>query len=278
MIAIHIRLHTYDPLQPFAPWIHAIARYKFLDYLRRIKCSFKDIPPESSEELSAGSDLAAVESSLDLQSLMSSISSKARAAIQCVRLEGLSVSKAAAKRGMSESAVKVAVHRGLKALALLISEERNVNIDQLIDVLSSNPEPVQSGHLGKTLILAMVTGSAAAFGLMLVTVGPRPELHLRTHLEWVAVKLLFALSVIATGAPFLIRAMRPGRENETNWALIFFPFLAALAVALAMLLLDPLHAWRGLLLGAKTWSSARCLLCTMFFCCDPIGSLDPGAS
>lgn len=123
LIAIHTHLHTYDPLQPFAPWIHAIARYKFQDYLRRTKCSFKDIPVHSSEELLARSDLAAVESSLDLQRLMS-ISSKARAAIQCVKLEGLSVSKAAASRGMSESAVKVAVHRGLKVLALLISEER----------------------------------------------------------------------------------------------------------------------------------------------------------
>jgi DNA-directed RNA polymerase specialized sigma24 family protein len=34
------------------------------------------------------------------------------------------VSEAAARSGMSESAVKVAVHRGLKALALRIRQER----------------------------------------------------------------------------------------------------------------------------------------------------------
>ncbi len=67
--------------------------------------------------------MTAVESALDLQRLMSGISSKAREAIQYVKLEGMSVSEAAARSGMSESAVKVAVHRGLKALALRIREQ-----------------------------------------------------------------------------------------------------------------------------------------------------------
>jgi RNA polymerase sigma-70 factor (ECF subfamily) len=80
------------------------------------------MPMESAQELTARSDTTAVESSLDLQRLMSRIPPKAREAIQYV-LEGLSVSEAAARCGMSESAIKVAVHRGLKALALRISEE-----------------------------------------------------------------------------------------------------------------------------------------------------------
>jgi RNA polymerase sigma-70 factor, ECF subfamily len=124
LIAIHTHRHTYDRSQPFTPWIHAIARYKFLDYLRRTKSSFKDIPIESAHELTATSDVAAVESGLDLERLMSSISSKAREVIQYVKLEGLSVSEAAARCGMSESAVKVTVHRGLKALAQRMRRER----------------------------------------------------------------------------------------------------------------------------------------------------------
>ena len=125
LIAIHTRRDTYDPEQLFTPWIHAIARYKFLDYLRRTKSSLKDLPIEGAEEeLISVSDMTAIESGLDLQRLMSKISSKARQAIQYVKLEGLSVSEAATRCGMSESAVKVAVHRGLKALALRIGEER----------------------------------------------------------------------------------------------------------------------------------------------------------
>jgi RNA polymerase sigma-70 factor (ECF subfamily) len=126
LIALHNHRHTYDRSQPFTPWIHAIARYKFLDYLRRTKSSFKDVPTASVEELTAESDIRAVESGLDLQRLMSKISSKARRVIQFVKLEGLSMREAAARCGMSESAVKVAVHRGLKALALQIREESKV--------------------------------------------------------------------------------------------------------------------------------------------------------
>lgn len=123
LIAVHTHRHTYDRLQPFTPWIYAIARYKFLDYLRRTKSSFKDMPIASAEELTAKSDFAAVESGLDLQRLMLKISSKAREVLQYVKLEGLSVSEAAERCEMSESAVKVAVHRGLKALALQIRKE-----------------------------------------------------------------------------------------------------------------------------------------------------------
>ena len=43
-----------------------------------------------------------------------------RQAISATKVEGLSVSEAAARSGMSESAVKVSVHRGLKALASLV--------------------------------------------------------------------------------------------------------------------------------------------------------------
>ncbi len=124
LMGIHTHRHTYDPSQRFTPWIHAIARYKFLDYLRRTKSSLKDMPMQSAEELTAHSDMVAVESALDLQRLMSTISSTARQAIQYVKLQGLSVSEAAARCGTPESAVNVAAHRGLKALVSQIGKER----------------------------------------------------------------------------------------------------------------------------------------------------------
>ena len=73
-----------------------------------------------------------------------------------------------------------------------------MNTDTLIDLLSANLEPVNRRQLGKTLALAMVVGGVAAFGLMLMTVGPRSHLELTPHLEWTAAKLLFALSIICT--------------------------------------------------------------------------------
>jgi DNA-directed RNA polymerase specialized sigma24 family protein len=55
LIAIHTRRNTYDSSQPLTPWVYAIARYKFLDYPRRTKVSFKDVPIEAAGEFTAHS-------------------------------------------------------------------------------------------------------------------------------------------------------------------------------------------------------------------------------
>ena len=52
------------------------------------------------------------------------IAPEMRRSIECVKLEGLSVVEAAVRCGISESAVKVNVHRGLKALAAAIAREK----------------------------------------------------------------------------------------------------------------------------------------------------------
>jgi RNA polymerase sigma-70 factor (ECF subfamily) len=117
LIAVHMRRHTYDRSQPFTPWLSAIARYKLVDYLRRTRASEANVPIEEAEDKLAVNDPSAVESGLDLQRLLARLSPKTRQAIQYVKLDGLSVSEAAAQSGMSQSAVKVSVHRGLKALS-----------------------------------------------------------------------------------------------------------------------------------------------------------------
>lgn len=121
LIAFHTRRHTYDRSQLLTPWVHAIARYKLVDYLRRTKASVMDVPLEEAGEVLTADDPIAVESTLDLEKLMAQISPKARQAIQYVKLDGLSAREAAARSGMSPSAVKVSVHRGLRALSLLIN-------------------------------------------------------------------------------------------------------------------------------------------------------------
>jgi RNA polymerase sigma-70 factor (ECF subfamily) len=120
LIAIHTRRHTYDPAKPFTPWLYAIARYKLVDHLRRTKSSSSDISIEDAGEIVAHDDRAGVESGLDLHRLMTRLPAKMRQAIHDVKIEELSVSEAAARSGMSQSAVKMSVHRGLKALAELV--------------------------------------------------------------------------------------------------------------------------------------------------------------
>lgn len=148
-----------------------------------------------------------------------------------------------------------------------------MNTDRLIDMLSANLEPVGRVRFAKTLVLAMLVGSAVAFGLMLATVGPRADLDSTAHLRWTSAKLLFALSVIGTAAPLLLRSMRPGLEKETHAEIIFLPFLAAIAAALAMLLFVPLPVWIGMLRGATSASPAHCLRCIIFFAVVPFAAL-----
>ena len=88
------------------------------------KVSAADVPIDEAQELAVHDDSAHVESSLDLKRLLAELTPKARQSIQYVKLDGLSVSEAAARSGMSESAVKVSVHRGLKALGRLIREAK----------------------------------------------------------------------------------------------------------------------------------------------------------
>ena len=121
---MHVRRHTYDPGQPFTPWVYAIARYKLIDYLRRTRAAVKNVPIDDVQELAAHDDRVASESSLDLNQLLERLKPKVRSAIRYVKLEGLSVAEAATRAGMSESAVKVNVHRGMKALAALIARGR----------------------------------------------------------------------------------------------------------------------------------------------------------
>jgi RNA polymerase sigma-70 factor (ECF subfamily) len=122
LMAIHTRRHTYERAQLFTPWVHGIARYKLLDYLRRSKASIGEVPIDEAEAVLADDDGAGVESGHDLDKLLARVSPKMRQAIQYVKLDGLSVSEAAAQSGMSESAVKVSIHRGLKALALMVGQ------------------------------------------------------------------------------------------------------------------------------------------------------------
>jgi RNA polymerase sigma-70 factor (ECF subfamily) len=121
LIAVHNQRHTYDAGQPVTAWAHAIARYKMIDFLRRrsIREAVQE-PLEDDADFLASSDEEAREARRDLAVLLGQLPDRHRLPIVHVKLEGLSVAETAKRTGMSESAVKVGVHRGLKALAALI--------------------------------------------------------------------------------------------------------------------------------------------------------------
>lgn len=123
ILAIHLKRHTYDPREPLTPWIHAIARYKLIDFLRRNRASLAEVPIDDADDVMAHDDNADAESTYDVRRLMQRLPKGMQCAIEAVKLDGLSVAEAARRCGLSEPSVKVNVHRGLKALAALIARE-----------------------------------------------------------------------------------------------------------------------------------------------------------
>lgn len=127
LLAIHNQRHTYDAKMPLTAWVHAIARYKLIDLLRRrSRSDLLTDSLEEGEELFAAPDIEATEARYDIAKLLAQLPDRQRLPIQYVKVEGASVADTAARTGMSVSAVKVGIHRGLKALAGKIAIEHGL--------------------------------------------------------------------------------------------------------------------------------------------------------
>src|SRR5260370_37163640 len=123
--------------------------------------------------------------------------------------------------------------------------------DQLIDMLSTNIEPVKHGQLGKTLAVALVISGAASFWAMLATVGLRTEAAGMSHLGFLALKVLFMLSLVGVGTALLIKLIRPGQDGRKLFTFIFLPFLAAGLACIVALALEPSAASHPMILRTQ---------------------------
>ncbi|MET4259986.1 RNA polymerase sigma-70 factor (ECF subfamily) [Bradyrhizobium sp. S3.12.5] len=123
ILAIHLKRHTYDPAEPLTPWVHAIARYKLIDFLRRTRASLANVPIDEADAIAGHDDNVDAESTLDIGRLMERLPKNMRCSIEAVKLDGLSIAEAAARCRISESGVKMSIHRGLKTLAAMIARE-----------------------------------------------------------------------------------------------------------------------------------------------------------
>ncbi|MEO6031659.1 MAG: sigma-70 family RNA polymerase sigma factor [Burkholderiaceae bacterium] len=117
LLAMHNKRNTYQPDQPLTAWVHAIARYKLIDLLRsKSGREALHVPLDDDVAVFAESSTDASDARRDLAGLLGTLPDRQRLPIEQVKLNGLSVTEAAALLGMSESAIKVGIHRGLKAL------------------------------------------------------------------------------------------------------------------------------------------------------------------
>jgi len=142
--------------------------------------------------------------------------------------------------------------------------------EQLIDLLSTNVEPVKTGQFRKTLAFAIIAGAGAAFCIMLATVGLRPDLATTSHIPFLAVKLAFTITLIALGTLLLSKLVRPGQARRGLFTALLLPFLVIAIAAGVVLASDTPMAWGRMIFGMN-W--AMCLLCIPLFAVVPLVAL-----
>lgn len=116
LLAIHLKRHTWDPAMPLGPWVLAIARNKMIDDLRR-----RGRRPEVAIDLTQfdieGEDQQASIDAHDVARILNGLSERNRDIVQSISIDGHSARDVGDRLGMTEVAVRVALHRSLKALA-----------------------------------------------------------------------------------------------------------------------------------------------------------------
>jgi len=128
LLTIHRVRHTYDPSRPFSPWLGAIAQRRSIDLLRRrgrIEAAetsnaeaYETFAAPVANRQEAGRDAKAT-----LGRAVAGLSPRQRQALELVKLRELSLADASRLSGKSAGALKVNVHRALKALRARLKAE-----------------------------------------------------------------------------------------------------------------------------------------------------------
>ena len=127
LLTLHAARHTYDASRPFGPWLLAIARRRIADRLRRVgrrAAAETSLEPKHETISAPGPNLYALLSGRrGLRDAIDRLPPGQRLAVLLLKLRGLSLKEAASESGMSVAALKVASHRGLKALRAMLDRQ-----------------------------------------------------------------------------------------------------------------------------------------------------------
>jgi RNA polymerase sigma-70 factor, ECF subfamily len=116
LLALHLKRHTWDEAQPLMPWVRAIARNKMIDSLRR-RGREAHLPIEDFAELLAGDPEPARMNGVDARRVIERLKGREREIVVAISIEGATAREVAERLGMTEGAVRVALHRALQSLA-----------------------------------------------------------------------------------------------------------------------------------------------------------------
>lgn len=124
LMALHLKRATYEIERPFTAWLHAIARYKLIDHFRRNRIR-ATVPLDDAEDLIPLDHSDPAADRMDVESLLRFVPEKSRELIYRTKIEGKSIEDVAKSTGLSESSVKVGIHRGIKAIAAKLKGHAN---------------------------------------------------------------------------------------------------------------------------------------------------------
>ena len=124
LLAIHQARHTYDPARRFRPWLFAIVRHKAIDMLRARR-AYGTLLDAAAQASTAAGESSGTDSDAELVSgqLFSALAPQQRQALTLTKVIGLSVAEAADRLEISQSALKVRVHRGIGAMRKLLEAQ-----------------------------------------------------------------------------------------------------------------------------------------------------------
>ncbi len=123
LLTIHRARATYDPARSFMPWLTAIAQRRAIDLLRQTgrrharevhDAAAYDAFAETGQDVDAGLDQA--ERASRLRALVVELPPRQREAVDRLSLAEETLDQASRLTGRSKIALKVNLHRGLKAL------------------------------------------------------------------------------------------------------------------------------------------------------------------
>lgn len=116
LLAIHLKRETWRPSEPIGPWVRAIARNKLIDSLRRGGRRI-NVPIDDVIDILPAAEPTEHLTERDAGQILSKLNGRQREIVESISIKGDSIKQTAARYSISEGAVRVALHRGLSALA-----------------------------------------------------------------------------------------------------------------------------------------------------------------
>jgi RNA polymerase sigma-70 factor (ECF subfamily) len=115
LLAVHMKRHTWRTDLPVTPWLYAVARYKLIDAYRRrgrrVEIEIEEVADAIAEPQGKTAQQWEIERALE------GLPAGQRSVVAAISVDGRSIGETARSLGMSDTAVRVALHRGLAAIA-----------------------------------------------------------------------------------------------------------------------------------------------------------------